>query len=228
MSGFFGKRVLVTGSTRGIGRAAAELFAEAGAEVIRHGRSTADLALREDVRRLAAAAGEVDVLVNCAGIHAERRIEESDPEFWNRMIEVNVTAPWLLAKALLPGLIRRRGVIVNIASDAGLLGYAGDTVYCASKGAVIGLTRALAVEFAPEVRVNCVCPGPVRTDMMASPGLSPGEVEAQWAGLTLLRRVAEPREIAEAILFAASSRSSFVTGALIVADGGTTSGRRLT
>lgn len=226
MSEFSGKRVLVTGSTRGIGRAAAAGFAEAGADVIIHGRSTADLAARDDVRRLAQSAGDLDVLVNCAGIHQERTIEESDPEFWNRMIEVNVTAPWLLAQALLPGLVRRRGVVVNIASDAGLLGYPGNTVYCASKGAVIGLTRALAVEFAPEVRVNCVCPGPVRTDMMASPGLAAAEVEAQWAALTFLGRVAGPAEIAEAIVFAASPRSSFFTGSVITVDGGTTAGRR--
>ncbi len=225
MSEFSGKRVLVTGSTRGIGRAAAELFQAADAEVIIHGRSTADLAVRDEVRRLAASVGDLDVLVNCAGIHAERTIEESDQKFWNRMIEINVTAPWLLAQALLPGLIRRRGVIVNIASDAGLLGYPGNTVYCASKGAVIGLTRALAVEFAPSVRVNCVCPGPVRTDMMTSLGLNATEVETQWAALTYLGRVAGPVEIAEAILFAASARSSFFTGSLIVADGGATAGR---
>ena len=122
------------------------------------------------------------------------------------------------------------GVIVNVSSDSGLLGYAGSTVYCASKGALIGLTRALAVELAPEVRVLCVCPGPVETDMMRDAMIAssdPETVRESWQSSTLLGRVAVPEEIAAAIAFAASRDYSFATGNLIAVDGGATAGRRI-
>ncbi|MGE0242077.1 MAG: SDR family NAD(P)-dependent oxidoreductase, partial [Parvibaculaceae bacterium] len=183
---FAGKRVLVTGSTRGIGRATAELFLAQGANVILHGRGpddvdrtvgqlgggdrvkgfAADLAHRGQTKRLAADAGEIDILVNCAGIYVEKSITDSDEPFFDRTIEINLTAAFLLARGLLPALRKRRGVIVNVSSDAGLLGYGGSSAYAASKGAVIGLTKALAVELAPDVRALCICPGPVATDMM--------------------------------------------------------------
>ncbi len=245
---FSGKRVLVTGSTRGIGRAAAALFAERGGEVIVHGRKApeahrvaaelsgraiglgAELSRRDECRRLAAEVGEVDILVNCAGIFLEAPIAQIDEDFWDRTMAVNLTAPWALSKALLPALGRKRGVIVNVASDAALLGYAGSTAYCASKGALIGLTKAMAVELAPDIRVIAICPGPVETDMMgnsleASP--DPAAAREFWIKPTLLRRVARPEEIAEAIVFAASPRASYMTGDLLLVDGGTTAGRRV-
>ena len=120
-------------------------------------------------------------------------------------------------------------MIVNIASDAALLGYPGCSVYGASKGGLVGLTRALAVELAPEVRAICICPGPVDTEMMrASIARSPDPAAArqQWADNTLLGRVAEPREIAEAIVFAASPAASFATGSVWTLDGGVTAGKR--
>jgi NAD(P)-dependent dehydrogenase (short-subunit alcohol dehydrogenase family) len=119
---------------------------------------------------------------------------------------------------------------VNVSSDAGLLGYSQKAVYCASKGALIGLTRALAVELSGDVRVLCVCPGPVDTDMMRSAVASEPDPEAarrSWASGPLLERVASPDEIAGAIVYAASSDCSFATGNLIVVDGGTTAGRRV-
>jgi NAD(P)-dependent dehydrogenase (short-subunit alcohol dehydrogenase family) len=118
---------------------------------------------------------------------------------------------------------------VNVSSDSALLGYAGSIAYCASKGALAGLTRALATELAPDVRVLCVCPGPIDTDMMresieAQP--DPEAARRQWQSYPLLQRIAAPAEIAEAILFAASPACTFQTGSLIIIDGGATAGRK--
>jgi NAD(P)-dependent dehydrogenase (short-subunit alcohol dehydrogenase family) len=246
---FAGKRVLVTGSTRGIGAATADQLLDRGATVILHGRrqgdvdaavaaraaqhgsrvsgQAADLADRAQVRRLAAAAGDLDILINGAAIYEERDVAASDEAFWDTTIATNVTAPWILAQALLPGLRARRGVVVNVGSDAAYLGYPNSAVYCASKGAIVGLTRALAVELGPDVRAICICPGPVMTDMM---GATPEERTANgtvWSRWTMLRRAAEPREIAAAIAFAASADASYATGSVIAVDGGAGAGRRL-
>src|SRR5262245_40196601 len=185
---FSGKRILVTGSTRGLGPAAAALFLERGADIIVHGHDVsgvartvtslirefpgrvegfpADLSDRTACRRLAQQVGTVDALINNAGIFLEGAIADTDLALWQRSFAVNVTAPWILSRALLDSLRERRGVIVNVSSDAGLVGYPGISTYCATKGAIIGLTRALAVELAPAVRAICVCPGPIETDMM--------------------------------------------------------------
>ena len=252
MERFIGKRILVTGSTRGIGHAAARRFLEEGAHVVLHGRQpgpvrhvidafkahhgdrvtgfAADLVDRSQCRRLCIDAGPVDVLVNCAGIYEPAPIENADEAHWGRTLDVNTTAPWLLARALVAGLRRCKGVIVNVSSESGLIGYPDTAVYCASKGALIGLTRALAVELAPEVRVLCVCPGPVETDMMRNAMAASSDPEAvreSWQSSALLGRVAAPQEIAAAIAFAASPDCSYATGNLITVDGGTTAGRRV-
>ena len=240
---FSGKRILVTGSTRGIGRATAELIHARGGEVIWHGRKegeamsaatgvavAGDLADRAECRRIAAEVGEIDVLINCAGVFEQAPIGETSEALWDRTIAVNLAAAWTLARALLEGLRHRRGVIVNVASDAGLLGYAGCAAYCASKGAIIGLTRALAVELAPGVRVIAVAPGPVDTDMMRETVAAAPDPAAElrtWMQVPMLRRVATPLEIAEAIAFAASPRASYMTGNVLVIDGGATAGRRV-
>src|SRR5262245_23288308 len=243
------RRVLITGSTRGIGRATAERMAQDGDEIILHGRRaedvevavmalggrasavsgvSGDLGDRAAVARIAEQAGEVDVLVNCAGLYREMAIGAVDEAGWRAMIAVNLTAPWLLTRGLLPGLRRRRGVVINVASDAGLIGFAGGAVYCASKGGLIGLTRALAVELAPTVRAIAICPGPVDTDMMRQSVAESADPEAarrQWNEYTHLRRVAQPHEIAAMIAFAASNAAGFATGAAWLIDGGVTAGR---
>ncbi len=248
---FSGKRVLVTGSTRGIGRATAELFQAKGADIVLHGRNegdvaraiaqlnargkpvrgfAADLSRREETMMLADKAGAIDILVNCAGIYIEKGIQDTDEALFDRTIEINLTAGFLLIRALLPVLRHQRGVVVNVSSDAGILGYGGSTAYAASKGAVIGLTKALAVELAPVVRALCICPGPVATDMMESAVNAmpdPDAARRQWTNFPLLGRVAEPREIAEAICFAASPVAGFATGSIIAIDGGTTAGKRV-
>jgi meso-butanediol dehydrogenase / (S,S)-butanediol dehydrogenase / diacetyl reductase len=249
---FAGKTILVTGSTRGIGAAAASLFLERGGSVVVHGRRdetveaavarlakahsgrvrglAADLSDRTQTRALAASFDRLDILVNCGGMFQEAPIAQTSLALWEKTIAVNLTAPWLLAQALLPRLRANRGVVVNVASDAALLGYAGCTAYCTSKGALVGLTRALATELAPDVRVLCVCPGPTETDMMReSISVAPDQDKArqQWASYTLLNRVAAPAEIGEAIVLAASPRASYLTGSVIMADGGATAGKRV-
>lgn len=242
------RRVLITGSTRGIGLATARRFAEAGDQVLIHGLSlkvaekaaatfggaamtvAGDLSDRAAIARMVAKAVDVDVLVNCAGVYEDMPMAAASEADWDRTIAVNTTAPWLLARGLLSGLRRRKGVIVNIGSDAGVLGYAGCVAYCASKGAIIGLTRALAVELAPDVRALCVCPGPVATDMMeqaVQKAVDPDAEPLRWASFPHLRRIADPAEIAEAIWFAASPRCSFATGSVVMVDGGVTAGRRV-
>ena len=168
--------------------------------------------------------------MNCAGIYEEVLVADADEAHWDRIIEVNLTAPFRLSRHFSAALARRAGVIVNVGSDSGLLGYTAAVAYGASKGALAGLTRALAMELAPAVRVLCVCPGPIDTDMMrncvaAQP--DPAAARLQWQSYSVLGRFAEPEEIAEAILFAASPHCRFQTGSLIVVDGGATAGRRV-
>ena len=249
---FAGKTILVTGSTRGIGAAAAALFLERGGSVVLHGRHQAevdaavarlsavhpdrvrgmgaDLSEREQCRALARSIGTLDVLVNCGGVFREASIADTTLAIWDETIAVNLAAPWVLAQALLLALRQRNGVIVNVASDAAFLGYAGCAAYCASKGALVGLTRALATELAPHVRVLCVCPGPTDTAMLrqsVAVGSDEAMVRQQWAAYTLLDRVAAPQEIGEAILLAASPRATYLTGSVIMADGGASAGKRV-
>ena len=244
-----GKRVLVTGSTRGIGRATAEVMLSEGAEVVLHGRKQeavaaavaalrprfprvsgvhGDLAERAAITALAAAAGEVDVLVHNAGVYREIGIADVTHADWEKLVAVNLTAPWLLTRAMLDGLRRRRGAVLLLGSDSATLGFVGGAPYCATKGGVVGLTRALAVELAPDVRVLCISPGPVETDMMAealAADVDPAAARARWEGYTPMRRVAQPAEVARLLAFAASDAAQFATGAIWAIDGGVTAGR---
>ncbi|CCH33714.1 SDR family NAD(P)-dependent oxidoreductase [Actinosynnema sp. NPDC047251] len=235
-----GQVALVTGSTSGIGRAAARLLAADGAEVVVTGRDAArgaetvaeieadggrarfvavDLADVTSVRRLADAAGEVDVLVNNAGIFPFAPTLEQDPAGYEKLFDVNVRALFFLTAAIVPAMIAKgAGAIVNVSSNITGLGVPGGAVYSATKGAVEALTRTWAVEFGGHgVRVNTVSPGPTLTETVKA---TTAEIAEQQGKVSALGRAAAPQEIAEAVRYLASPRATYVTGATLVVDGG--------
>ena len=235
-----GKKALVTGATSGIGRFIAVKLAEAGATVYVSGRRAelgketvelieqaggtghfivADVANVDDVRKLAEEVGEVDVLVNNAGIFPFSPTPEQALDSYQQVFDVNVRGTYFLTAALVPAMVARgNGVIVNVSSIAAVIGTPVGSVYNASKAAMDALTRSWAVEFGPAgIRVNSVAPGPIATDAAVE---GAGELFETITGLTALQRVGRPDEIAEAVLFLASEKSSYVTGAVLTADGG--------
>ena len=237
-----GKTALVTGAATGIGRAIAVLFAQAGARVVvNHLGQTeaalavvqgiqgdggealaidADVSRADAVQRLAAGAGEVHILVNNAGIIQEKPFLDTTEADWDRMLGVDLKSVFLTSRAVLPGMVARgSGVIVNLASDLGILGREQYAPYCAAKAGVIGLTRSLAREFAPHgIRVNAIAPGPVNTAMVSLDHMSPEWIEKELA--IPQHRVAEPEEIAATALFLASDLSRFYCGQVLGPNGG--------
>jgi len=216
---------LVTGATSGIGRAAALKLAGDGFALVVHGRDAgrgagvvADLGSAEDVEKLAAEAGPVDVLVNNGGFSWFGATAELTTKLFDSLFASNVRAAYQLVAALVPGMVERgSGSVISIDSMAGHVGLAGGAAYGATKASMTALSRAWAAEFSPAgVRINTVAPGPVLSD-----GANP-ELIKQLGTTTLLGRPAQVEEIAEVIAFLASPKASYITGALIPVDGGRT------
>jgi NAD(P)-dependent dehydrogenase (short-subunit alcohol dehydrogenase family) len=232
-----GQTALVTGGTAGIGLESARLLASAGAAVTITGRNVergekalaelgmgvqfvaADLAELESVKSLARQCGEVDILVNNAASFPGASTVEQDVASFERTFDTNVRGAYFLVAALVPGMLSRRsGSIVNVTSMVAFKGVAGASTYSASKAALESLTRTWAAEFGPHhVRVNSVAPGPTATEGVLAEW---GDVNEELGRALPLGRTADPREIAEAVLFLASPRSSFITGSTLHADGG--------
>ena len=237
-----GRTALVTGAATGIGRACALRLAQAGAfvwvnhlgqadaagAVVReivlaggHAQAVeADVSDAAAVQRMADAVGAVDVLVNNAGIIQEKPFLETTEADWDRMLAVDLKAVFLVCHAVIPGMLSKgQGAIVNIASDLSILGRERYAPYCAAKAGVIGLTKSLAREFAPQqIRANAVAPGPVATAMVSLEHMSAEWVEKELA--IPQHRLGAPEEIADTVLFLASDLSRFYTGQVLGPNGG--------
>ena len=236
-----GKAAIITGSSRGIGRAIAKAFAENGAGLVIHGTSEGSLkALADELvchyvagdigelstsQRLAeeciSAFGRVDVLVNNAGINTRTKFLDLTPEEWDKVLRVNLTGAFYACKCVIPQMLAQKsGVILNMSSRAGKTAHANASAcYGASKGGIEALTRKLADDFAPEgIRVNAICPGPVETDMSLQ--WTPEYREKVLRNIPV-RKLGKPEDIADLAVFLASDMSGFITGESININGGT-------
>lgn len=245
-----GRRAIVTGAASGIGRATAELLASEGARVLladvdaTRGEAAAssirdrggdgrfvrcDVTSEADCQVVVAEAvrafGGLDILCNNAGIIRRATVVETTPEEWARVLAVNLTSVFLMCRAAIPVMATGGGgAIVNTGSGWGLKGGDQAAAYSASKGGVVNLTRAMAIDHGPQhIRVNCVCPGDTDTAMLRDEARQLGHAEAGFleaAAQRPLARVGQPEDVARAILFLVSDASAWVTGTTLVVDGG--------
>jgi meso-butanediol dehydrogenase/(S,S)-butanediol dehydrogenase/diacetyl reductase len=242
------KVALVTGAASGIGKATASRLAQEGASVMladinEEGLEETRQAISDiegesaivvlDVSSLKACQnavatvisrfGKLDVLCNIAGIFISRRLTDIQEEEWHRMVGINLNSVFFLSQAAMPHLIETKGNIVNMASTAGLVGQVYNAMYCATKGAVVMLSKSMAVEYARAgVRVNAICPGGVNTPLAANLTLPEDPDMDLFMRLMPLLDIAEPEEIASAIAYLASDEARYVTGTAFVIDGGQT------
>ncbi len=241
-----GRVALVTGGSRGLGKAMATIFAEAGAAVVLSSRHedellaavgeirdktaarveyvVADMTRRKDVQHLADTAmhlmGKIDILVNNAGANLPQAIDQIRDEDWDRLVELNLTSCMVLTRALVPGMKERRwGRVIHISSIMGLASTAGRNAYSATKSALLGLARASALDLgAFNITVNCIAPGPFATEMPMS--ILSAEQQAALAARTAVDRWGRPEELAGPALLLASEAGSYITGTVLVVDGG--------
>ena len=231
-----GKRALVTGASKGIGRAIAEELARAGATVVvgyRSGKDDAeqlaseiggsavqaDVSSSDDAKRLVEEAGDIDVLVNNAGLTRDGLLARMSDDDWRTVLDTNLSSVFYTCRAVTRPMMKKRGgSIVNISSVVGVHGNWGQTNYAASKAGIIGFTKSLARELGSRnIRANVVAPGYVKTQLTE---VLPEEATAAMVDNTPLGRVAEPKEIAGAVRFLASDDASFITGEVLLVDGG--------
>ena len=239
-----GKTALVTGGASGIGEATVRLFAEAGARVLIVDRDeqrarelsktvpdtevhVCDITNEAEVQSLFSALTRLDILVNCAGIGLVGTVEETELADLQRLFRVNVEGTYLVTKAAMPLLLQVRGSILNMGSVAGLVGVKRRFAYCATKGAVIALTRQLAVDYPTQIRVNCIAPGTVDTPFVEGylekyHRHEKEKVRAQLNERQPIGRLGRPDEIAKLALYICSPAADFMNGAVVPIDGGWT------
>ena len=246
MTSLAGKRALVTGGGRGIGAACARALAASGARVVLCGRTRgelehvaaeiggswilADLAERGSTDRMLAELGRVDILVNNAGVAESASLDRTSDAMWGRILELDATAPFRITRALVPAMVEAGwGRVVNIASNAGVSGYGYTIAYCAAKHAMVGMTRALAIDLARTgVTINALCPGWVHTRMSdeavariaQKTARTVDEARAQLEAMSPQRRMIEPDEVAHAVVMLCADAARGIHGQAIVIDGG--------
>lgn len=245
MKSFLNKHIIITGGVKGIGRAAAEVFLREGANVsvldidpsgkvfeeASAGKLkfySCDVANASDIQESISGAikhfGEVDVLVNNAGINRYATITETSEEVWDLVMNVNLKSAFLAAKYSIPSMQKKRsGVVINVSSVQAFISQSQVAAYTTSKTAMLGLTRSIAVDYGPEIRCVAVCPGTINTPMLQAAiqeSPNPEEVFRECEEMHLVKKVGDPAEVGEFIVYLASSKASFITGQAFRIDGG--------